>query len=162
MTQVADGFTSAVGEHFSGFGGRENAVDQAGGTVETWSEEGAWIPPDRPIALPFIEPWTFSAREDGSYFPMPWLVSSRGYGFLLDDPQLSLFRLRSDRRDAWSVQADADHLDYRVFAGPRPLDVVRRFPPRSDANRAGRAVGARSLVGPIRARPGEPARAVPS
>ena len=127
VTQVADGFASAAGEHFSGFGGRENAVDQAGGTVETWSEEGAWIPADRPVALPFIEPWTFSAREDGSYFPMPWLVSSRGYGFLLDDSQLSRFRLRSDRPDAWSVEADTGHLDYRVFAGPTPLDVVRRF-----------------------------------
>ena len=127
VTQVADGFVSAADEHFSGFGGRESGVDQAGKTVETWSQEGAWIPPDRPIALRFIEPWTFSAREDGSYFPMPWLVSSRGYGFLLDDPQLSLFRLRSDRGDGWSVQADTDQLDYRVFAGPRPLDVVRRF-----------------------------------
>jgi len=25
------------------------------------------------------------------------------------------------------VQADTDRLDYRVFAGPQPLDVVRRF-----------------------------------
>jgi alpha-glucosidase (family GH31 glycosyl hydrolase) len=55
------------------------------------------------------------------------MVSSRGYGFLLDDPQLSVFRLRSDRPDAWAVQAHSQQLDYRVFAGPEPLGVVRRF-----------------------------------
>jgi alpha-glucosidase (family GH31 glycosyl hydrolase) len=127
VTQMAQGFASPAGEHFSGFGGRENAVDQAGHTVETWSEEGAWVPGDRPFIPPFIEPWTYSTRDDGSYFPMPWMVSSRGYGFLLDDPQRSLFRLRSDRPDAWSVEVDAPSMRYRVFGGPAPLDVVRRF-----------------------------------
>jgi len=127
VREMADGFSSAAGEHFSGFGGRVNTADQAGGTVETWSGEGAWLPGDWAVASAVIEPWTFSKREDGAYFPMPWLVSSHGYGFLLDDPQLSVFRLRSDWPDAWSVQADTDRLDYRVFAGSRPLDVVRRF-----------------------------------
>jgi alpha-glucosidase len=127
VTQMADGFLSGPSEHFSGFGGRENLLDQAGHTVEDWSEEGTWLPTDRPFIPPFIEPWTYSARDDGAYFPMPWLVSNRGYGFLLDDSERSLFRLRSNRADAWDVEVDASHLDYRVFAGPRPLDVVRRF-----------------------------------
>ena len=127
VTQMSDGFGSAHGERLSGFGGRENAVDQAGGTVEDWAEEGAWAPGDFTLAEAFIPPWTFSEREDGTYFPMPRLVSSRGYGFLLDDTQYSLFRLRSDVPSAWSVQVDTDRLDYRVFAGAEPLDVVRRF-----------------------------------
>ena len=127
VTQMADSFLSDASEHFSGFGGRENLLDQAGHTVENWSEEGTWLPGDRPFIPPFIEPWTYSTRDDGAYFPMPWLVSSRGYGFLLDDSERSLFRLRSDRADAWDVEVDAPHLDYRVFAGPAPLEVVRRF-----------------------------------
>ena len=127
VTQMADSFMSGPGEHFSGFGGRENLLDQSGHTVENWAEEGTWLPTDRPLIPSFIEPWTYSTRDDGAYFPMPWLVSSRGYGFLLDDSERSLFRLRSDRSNAWDVEVDASHLDYRVFAGPRPLDVVRRF-----------------------------------
>ena len=127
VTQMAQGFASPADEHFSGFGGRENLVDQAGHTVETWSEEGAWVPADRPFIPPFIEPWTYSVRDDGTYFPMPWLVSSRGYGLLVENTQRSLFRLRSDGNDAWSVEADATRLRYSVFAGPSPLDVVRRF-----------------------------------
>jgi alpha-D-xyloside xylohydrolase len=127
VTQMSDSFASGPGEHFSGFGGRENRVDQAGQTVENWTAEGTWIPSDRPIIPAFIEPWTDSNRADGAYFPMPWMVSSRGYGFLLDDSVRSLFRLRSDRRTSWDVEADAGRLDYRVFAGPQPLGVVRRM-----------------------------------
>jgi alpha-glucosidase (family GH31 glycosyl hydrolase) len=127
VTQMSDSFSSGGREHFSGFGGRENRVDQAGETVESWSAEGTWIPSDRPIIPAFIEPWTDSNRADGAYFPMPWMVSSRGYGFLLDNSVRSLFRLRSDRRTAWDVEADAGRLDYRVFGGPQPLDVVRRM-----------------------------------
>ncbi|MFL5822279.1 MAG: glycoside hydrolase family 31 protein [Solirubrobacteraceae bacterium] len=127
ITQMAESFRSARTEHLSGFGGRQNLLDQSGSTVEDWSEEGVWRPSDRPFIPPFIEPWTYSTRDDGAYFPMPWLVSSRGYGFLLDNTQRSLFRLRTDSSRAWDVEADASHLAYRVFAGPRPLDVVRRF-----------------------------------
>ncbi len=127
VTQMADSFGTDSSEHFSGFGGRENLLDQAGSTVENWSEEGTWLPSDRQFIPPFIEPWTFSARDDGAYFPMPWVVSSRGYGFLLDDTERSLFRLRTNRADAWDAEVDATHIDYRVFAGPQPLDVVRRF-----------------------------------
>ncbi|HET9102710.1 MAG TPA: TIM-barrel domain-containing protein [Solirubrobacteraceae bacterium] len=127
VTQMADSFASGPGEHFTGFGGRENLLDQSGHTVENWAEEGTWLPSDRPLIPASIEPWTYSTRDDGAYFPMPWLVSSRGYGFLLGDSERSLFRLRSDRGNAWDVEVDASHLDYRVFAGPRPLNVVRRF-----------------------------------
>jgi alpha-glucosidase (family GH31 glycosyl hydrolase) len=127
VTQMGESFRSDPTEHFSGFGGRENLLDQSGSTVQDWAEEGVWIPSDRPIIPAAIEPWTFSSRNDGAYFPMPWLVSSRGYGFLLGNPELSLFRLRSDRSRDWDVEADATHLYYRVFAGPHPLDVVRRF-----------------------------------
>lgn len=125
--QMAESFGAQKGEHFSGFGGRENLLDQSGQTVEDYAEEGAWIASDRPFIPPFIEPWTYSTRDDGAYFPMPWLVSSRGYGFLLDNSERSLFRLGSDRADAWNVEVDAPRLDYRVFAGPTPLGVVRRF-----------------------------------
>jgi len=126
-TSMAASFTSAADEHFMGFGERENEVDQAGRTVESWCVEGAFNPAEVPF-VPFTTPlWAISGRTDATYFPMPWAVSSRGYGFLLENTERSVFRLRSDRPDAWAVTADAPRIDYRVFAGPRPLDVVRRF-----------------------------------
>jgi alpha-glucosidase (family GH31 glycosyl hydrolase) len=127
VTSMAASFATAGDEHFLGFGERENAVDQAGRTVESWAVEGAFNPADVPF-VPFATPlWAISGRTDATYFPMPWFVSSRGYGYLLENTERSVFRLRSDRPDAWAVAADAPRIDYRVFGGPKPLDVVRKF-----------------------------------
>jgi alpha-glucosidase (family GH31 glycosyl hydrolase) len=124
---MAESFTGGQSEHYSGLGGRMDAVDQSGQAIQQWAEEGVRNPQDRALVLPFVEPWTWDDRSDGTYFPMPWLVSSRGYGFLLDDSQLSLFRLRSGGSPDWDIEANDQQLDYRVFSGPTPLDVVRRF-----------------------------------
>lgn len=126
-TSMAAAFTSAADEHFLGFGERENAVDQAGKTVESWAVEGAFNSPDLPFVPIATPPWAISGREDATYFPMPWSLSSRGYGFLVENTERSVFRLRADREDAWSVAVDAPRIDFAVFAGPAPLDVVRRF-----------------------------------
>ena len=74
-----------------------------------------------------MPPWGFRPRADASYFPMPWLLSSAGYGVLLDNGEESLFRLGSHRRGAWSAEVRARELRLRVFAGPRPADVLRRL-----------------------------------
>jgi alpha-glucosidase (family GH31 glycosyl hydrolase) len=135
------GFRARSHERYLGFGERSNAVDQRGNTVEDYSGEGAFQPEERPFINGFVPTWGFRARDDGTYFPMPWLLSTAGYGVLIRGSQVSYFRLASDRSDAWSLEvtaAPADipqsltappptHLALRFFAGPRPRDVVRRL-----------------------------------
>jgi len=60
---------------------------------------------------------------DATYFPIPWLLSTRGYGILLARDETSRFHLDSP----WTMDVDGAHLSYRVYADPRPADVVRRF-----------------------------------
>ncbi len=45
----------------------------------------------------FVPPWGFHPRDDATYFPMPWLLSTAGYGVLVDTPETSLFRLGTAR-----------------------------------------------------------------
>jgi alpha-D-xyloside xylohydrolase len=61
---------------------------------------------------------------------MPWLLSTAGYGVLVDNAETSLHRLASESPGAWSVEVEAPELRLRVFAGPRPADVVRRLSER--------------------------------
>ena len=63
----------------------------------------------------------------GTNFSMPWLVSSRGYGFLLDSTYPNRFRLGTDREDAWNVETQEPAFHARVFAGPTPAETIRRF-----------------------------------
>jgi alpha-glucosidase len=136
------GFHAPDGEHYAGFGERSNAVDQRGNTVENYTGEGPFQENERPL-IPnnFVPNWGFRARDDATYFPMPWLISSAGYGVLIDGSRTSYYRLGTDRPDAWSLEVTTAPADYpqavtgpsptrlslRFFAGPRPADVLRRL-----------------------------------
>lgn len=62
-----------------------------------------------------------------TYFPIPFVLSSRGYGLMLDTTRSGTFRLGSDREDAWQVSVDGAELDAVIFTGPEPLDVIEQF-----------------------------------
>ncbi len=111
---MSDSFSSSPREAFYGFGGRHNAVNQRGQNLASFVEEenivgggtagtpSAILAPNGPTA---------------AYYPQAQFVSSRGYGFLLAQPQLARFRLDSDRSTAWSVAASARSLNYLVAPG---------------------------------------------
>jgi len=114
-------------ERYLGFGERSNAVDQRGNDVENYVAEGPYQPDERDLVASFIPPWAYRPRDDATYFPMPWLLSTRGYGVLLDNAEPSSFHLGTDRKRAWSVEVQAATLSVRVFAGPTPRDALRRL-----------------------------------
>ena len=127
VTGVGIFLRAPQGERYLGFGERSNTVDQRGNEVENYVAEGPFEADERPLIPSFVPPWGFHPRPDATYFPMPWLLSSAGYGVLLDNSERSVFRLGSDRRDRWSAEVDAPGLELRVFAGPRPAGVLRRL-----------------------------------
>ena len=126
VTATGIGFDARKGERYLGFGERSNAVDQRGNVVENYVSDGPWTSAQYPIGATFVPEWGFRARDDATYFPMPWLLSSRGYGVLVDNTEESRHRLGTDRADAWTVEVDAARLRLRFFAGPRPADALRR------------------------------------
>jgi orotate phosphoribosyltransferase len=130
VTATGIAFEAPAAERYLGFGERSNAVDQRGNEVENYVAEGPYQPEERPFLTAFVPPDGYHPRDDATYFPMPWLVSTAGYGVLVDDNEPSWFRLGSDQTDAWSLEVEAPRLELRVFAGPRPADVVRRLTER--------------------------------
>jgi sulfoquinovosidase len=130
VTATGVAFEAPPGERLMGFGERSNAVDQRGSVVENYVAEGPYQAEERPFIAAFVPLPGYRPRDDATYYPMPWLLSSRGYGVLLDDDDTSYFRLSTDRPDAWSVEVQAPSIRLRVFAGPRPADVLRRLTAR--------------------------------
>jgi alpha-glucosidase (family GH31 glycosyl hydrolase) len=127
VTGVGIAFGAREGERYLGFGERSNAVDQRGNEVENYVSDGAYEEDDRVIPAAFLPAQGFRDRDDATNFPMPWLLSTAGYGVLLDNTETSRFRLGSEEPGAWSVEADAARLSLRFVAGPAPADVVRRL-----------------------------------
>src|SRR4051795_9800054 len=118
-------FAARRGERYLGFGERSNALDQRGRDVEVFVGEGPYQPEERAPIAAFVPPWGYHPRDDATYFPMPWVLSSAGYGLLLDDPETSRFDLRAP--GDWRAEVDAPRLRLRVFAGPPPAAALQRF-----------------------------------
>ena len=74
------GFDALAGERFLGFGSRSNAVDQRGKEVENYVADGPYREEDRNYTRASVPPWATRDRDDATYFPVPWMLSSRGYG----------------------------------------------------------------------------------
>jgi alpha-glucosidase (family GH31 glycosyl hydrolase) len=135
------GFDAAEDERFFGFGERADVVDHRGQVVESYVSDGPYDPSDRAFIAAVLPPPGFRDRDDATYFPIPWLLSSRGYGVLVDDDTTAYHRLATDRSDAWSVEVTGApigvgtypapaRLALRVFAGPTPAEALRRFTAR--------------------------------
>jgi len=124
---VSISFAAHPGERMLGFGERSNAVDQRGGTVENYVAEGPYLPAERAAFGAIIPIWGWLPRDDATYFPIPWLLSTRGYGVLVDNNEQSRFDLGAEHPDTWSVEVDAPRIALRVFAGPTPAGALRRF-----------------------------------
>ncbi len=121
------GFDAIPGERFFGFGSRSNAVDQRGREVENYVADGPYREEDRNYTRASVPPWATRDRDDATYFPVPWMLSSRGYGTLIDNDEASFFSLGSGRAGTWSLQAESPALRLRFFAGPTPARALGRF-----------------------------------
>jgi alpha-glucosidase (family GH31 glycosyl hydrolase) len=127
VTALGVAFEAQADERFTGFGERSNAVDQGGGVLEHYVGEGPYAAEDYDPVLEVLPPWGVRNRLDATYYPIPWLLSSRGYGVLLDNDALSYHRLGTDSPDAWSLEVEDVELRFRVFAGPTPAEALGRF-----------------------------------
>lgn len=96
-------------ETLLGLGERFDSVSLAGRQLDVWAE-------DRRSA----------GYGSATYLPAPWLLSSRGYGFLLDGTRPSTWELRSTRPDAWTVGAYGPTMAFYLISG-QPAQAIDRY-----------------------------------
>jgi alpha-glucosidase (family GH31 glycosyl hydrolase) len=139
VESVGIGFDATGTERMLGFGERSDHVDQRGHVIESYVGEGPYQASEYPLIRVTVPTWGLRERSDASYYPVPWLLSTRGYGVLVENLETSRFRISTERRNEWSVEADARRLELRLHAGPKPKDALRRLTadtgrqPRPDA-----------------------------
>jgi alpha-glucosidase (family GH31 glycosyl hydrolase) len=120
---MSDSFASGADEAFHGFGGRHVWIDQRGSGFYNWIDE------ENVDAQPYHVPGSqtgtllYPNGPQAAYYAQSSFVSSRPYGFLLDQPQLARFRLDSDRSNAWQADASAGELEYVIAPGPTARSI---------------------------------------
>jgi alpha-glucosidase (family GH31 glycosyl hydrolase) len=109
-------------ERFVGLGARHSTrLDQAGRTIQLGADRH-YTGPDCPPEL-----LDQGGIPQGDCAPVPWLVSSRGYGvWVITDANGTQFDLSGDRV-AVSTRASAGPLEVAVLCDPTPAARLRAF-----------------------------------
>jgi alpha-D-xyloside xylohydrolase len=104
-----ESFAAAPDESFAGFGESFTPLDKRGQRPVMWNFDA------------------FGAESQRSYKNVPFYLSSRGYGILVDSGMPAEFDVCQSTHSCVQILVPDDLIDYYVLAGPTPPDVLRRF-----------------------------------
>jgi alpha-glucosidase (family GH31 glycosyl hydrolase) len=105
-------FACAPDERFFGLGERFNALDQRGSVLD----------------VRVYEQYKNQGRR--TYMPIPFLLSSAGFGLFVDSTRWMQFDLAASSPDVWTLEADVGpdgRLPLHVFTGNDPLDIIAAY-----------------------------------
>lgn len=97
-----------VGETVYGLGERFTALVKNGQTVETWNRDGG-------------------TSTEQSYKNIPFYLTNRGYGVLVNHPQAVSFEVGSEKVSKVQFSVESEYLEYFVIDGPTPKKVLDRY-----------------------------------
>jgi alpha-D-xyloside xylohydrolase len=93
-------------EHYYGFGEKFNGLDQRGNKI-TMELEDAYMVSD--------------AR---TYKSIPFFMSSRGYGLLVNSPERVIFHMADNDEKIFCFDNPANSLQYYIFTNNNPLEII--------------------------------------
>ncbi|TQI79375.1 alpha-D-xyloside xylohydrolase [Serratia fonticola] len=97
-----------VGETVYGLGERFTALVKNGQTVETWNRDGG-------------------TSTEQSYKNIPFYLTNRGYGVLVNHPECVSFEIGSEKVSKVQFSVEGEYLEYFVIDGPTPKAVLDRY-----------------------------------
>lgn len=97
-----------VGECVYGLGERFTAFVKNGQVADMWNADGG----------------TFTEQ---AYKNIPFYMTNRGYGVFVNHPERVSFEVASEKVERVQFSVPGEYLEYFVFAGPTPKDVLRKY-----------------------------------
>ena len=97
-----------VGETIYGLGERFGPFVKNGQTVDIWNADGG-------------------TSSEQAYKSIPFYLSSKGYGVLVNQPEHVSFEVGSEAVERVQFSTGGESLEYLVFAGPTPAEAVERY-----------------------------------
>lgn len=98
----------AVGEAIYGLGERFGPLVKNGQSVDIWNADGG-------------------TSSEQAYKNVPFYVSNRGYGVLVNDTGHVSYEIGSEAVERVQFSVAGEQLEYLVVAGPTPADVLDRY-----------------------------------
>ena len=107
-TYVHEQLDLGVGEVIYGLGERFGPFVKNGQTVDIWNADGG-------------------TSSEQAYKNIPFYMSSRGYGVLVNQPEHVSFEVGSEAVERVQFSTAGEALEYFVFDGPTPTGVIDRY-----------------------------------
>lgn len=107
-TFVHEQLDLGVGELIYGLGERFGPLVKNGQTVEIWNADGG-------------------TSSEQAYKSVPFHLSNRGYGVLVNDPGHVSYEIGSEAVERVQFSVPGEVLEYFVIAGPTPKEVLGRY-----------------------------------
>ena len=107
-THMFERLDLGVGETVYGLGERFTALVKNGQTVETWNRDGG-------------------TSTEQSYKNIPFYLTNRGYGVLVNHPECVSFEVGSEKVSKVQFSVEGEYLEYFVIDGPTPKAVLDRY-----------------------------------
>ncbi len=107
----------APDEHFFGFGERMDFLDRRGKSLTLNVGRGA--------GLPHII-GAYNILE-ANYCPIPFFMSTAGYGLFFHNAYPTKWNMGSERKDAFSFSAQGGEMDYYFMLGPKFPAIVSQY-----------------------------------
>lgn len=117
-------FTLPQDEHFFGLGERFATFDHRGQSLYSWCEEGA-LGQGEDAGVGPANPYPNGPSM--TYFPVPFFLSSEGYGLHVDTTYRSELHLGSERAEAWRVAVNTTALALTVYVHDAPAKSLDDF-----------------------------------
>lgn len=124
LNLMGQSFLITDGERFVGLGEREGSVNHRGRHYQNWVEEGGIGGGER------ATPGPTNPGPNGpgmTHIPVPFVISSAGYGLWLDTSFRTGFALASDDPQLMRIWAEEPRLRYRVFVHDEPAATLAAF-----------------------------------
>jgi alpha-D-xyloside xylohydrolase len=109
--EIRESFSSPPQEGFYGFGERFNAFNQRSNRLDTRVFD------------------QYKNQGVRTYIPMPFFISSQGYGLYLHTNRQVFYDLAVENGEIWSYQAELGpqgELEYSLFTG-KPAEIIQSF-----------------------------------
>lgn len=109
VTQVTESFHLRPDEHLYGLGEKYTPLDKVGQRIITWTQDA------------------FGSTSERSHKNIPFLLSTRGYGLLVDSGARITWDLGVTSCQSYTITLDADAFDAYLIAGESPADILYQY-----------------------------------
>jgi alpha-D-xyloside xylohydrolase len=105
---IHEQLTLGVGEYVYGLGERFGSFVKNGQVVDIWNEDGG-------------------TSSEQAYKNIPFYLTNRGYGILVNQPERVSFEVASEKVERVQFSVPGETLEYFIIYGPTPKEILNRY-----------------------------------